>query len=402
MNVDHRHTASRSTNNVHYAVPRSIGIRMQISQEFDGGNIRCLDCRDIANVSLEIRNDNQSEFYQWFYFRATGVKGESCTFVINNAAGAAYAEGWAGYNVVASYDREIWFRVPTNYDGGLLKFDHQPIHDAVYYAYFAPYTMERHADLIADALQAERCQHILLGQTLDGQDMDLLVIGEPDAGKRKCWVIARQHPGETMAEWWMEGFLGRLLDADDPVARTLLNQTVFYVVPNMNPDGSRRGHLRTNAAGANLNREWAEPSDERSPEVRLVRQAMHDIGVDFCLDVHGDEALPYNFIAGAEGIEGWSDRLEGLTEHFKAEYQRVNPDFQTVHGYDRDQPESSDLRKCTDYVAQAFDCLSMTLEMPFKDNLNAPDAEYGWSPERCRILGRSVLDPVLSVLPGLR
>lgn len=38
-------------------------------------------------------------------------------------------------------------------------------------------------------------------------------------------------------------------------------------MPNVNPDGSIRGHLRTNAVGANLNREWKEPSIERSPEV---------------------------------------------------------------------------------------------------------------------------------------
>ncbi len=38
-------------------------------------------------------------------------------------------------------------------------------------------------------------------------------------------------------------------------------------VPNMNPDGSYRGHLRTNASGANLNREWKNPTLERSPEV---------------------------------------------------------------------------------------------------------------------------------------
>ena len=42
----------------------------------------------------------------------------------------------------------------------------------------------------------------------------------------------------------------------------------------MNPDGSWRGHLRTNATGANLNREWLEPSKERSPEVLAVRSFM--------------------------------------------------------------------------------------------------------------------------------
>lgn len=62
----------------------------------------------------------------------------------------------------------------------------------------------------------------------------------------------------------------------------------------MNPDGSARGHLRTNAVGSNLNREWATPSKELSPEVLCVRNEMEKQGVDYCLDVHGDEGHPYN------------------------------------------------------------------------------------------------------------
>ena len=48
-------------------------------------------------------------------------------------------------------------------------------------------------------------------------------------------------------------------------------------VPNMNPDGTWRGHLRVNAAGANLNREWKTPSAERSPEVLAVRDRMESV-----------------------------------------------------------------------------------------------------------------------------
>jgi murein tripeptide amidase MpaA len=70
-----------------------------------------------------------------------------------------------------------------------------------------------------------------------------------------------------MAEWAAEGLLRRLIDEHDATSRALLRQAVFYVVPNMCPDGSARGHLRTNAAGANLNREWAQPAADRSPEV---------------------------------------------------------------------------------------------------------------------------------------
>src|SRR3546814_7782825 len=79
-----------------------------------------------------------------------------------------------------------------------------------------------------------------------------------------------------MAEWWMEGALERLTDVADPVARSLRRKARFHIVPNMNPDGSFRGHLRTNAAGVNLNREWHAPSLERSPDVHHVLERMKD------------------------------------------------------------------------------------------------------------------------------
>lgn len=377
-------------------------IRMiAINSQFDSGNIECVSCKSADDIQLNIRVDNESHFYQWFYFRLTGGSNSNCRMRILNAGQSAYADGWQDYRAVASYDLQTWFRVPTHFADGELVIEHQPVFDSVYYAYFAPYPTSRHAALIADCQNYTQVRYEQLGLTLDGQAMDMLVVGEPADGKKVCWVFARQHPGETMAEWWMEGFLARLLDEDDAQARTLLQQAVFYVVPNMNPDGSRRGHLRTNAAGMNLNREWKDASMEKSPEVYLVRQKMAETGVDFALDVHGDEALPYNFIAGAEGIEGWSDRLAGLQQSFCDAYQQANPDFQQQYGYPLDKPNSSDLRKATDYIAQTHNCLSMTLEMPFKDNANLPNEESGWSPERCAQLGASVLYPLARVLSDL-
>lgn len=372
-----------------------------INSQFDSGNIECLECSSADNIQLKIRLDNESDFYQWFYFRVTGIKQTHCKLQIINASDSAYADGWQDYQAVASYDLQTWFRVPTNYDGKQLLIEHEPAFDSVYYAYFAPYPVSRHAALIADCQSYDNVKLECLGETLDGQSMDLLVIGEPEQAKKVCWIFARQHPGETMAEWWMEGFLARLIDENDAVARSLLEEAVFYVVPNMNPDGSRRGHLRTNAAGMNLNREWKDASMQKSPEVYLVREKMAETGVDFAFDVHGDEALPYNFIAGAEGIQGWSERLSGLQKNFCNSYEQANPDFQQVYGYPVDEANSSDLRKATDYIAQTHDCLSMTLEMPFKDNANAPNIETGWSPERCAQLGASVLHPISVVLSAL-
>ena len=46
------------------------------------------------------------------------------------------------------------------------------------------------------------------------------------------WIIARQHPGESMGSV-MEGFLARLLDPDDAIARQLQARATFHVVPHM-------------------------------------------------------------------------------------------------------------------------------------------------------------------------
>lgn len=376
---------------------------MQITSDFDGGNIAVLEADAPDKIRLEIRNDNQSDFFQWFCFRLTGVKGQPLVMHIENAGGAAYAEGWNGYQALASSNSETWTRVDTDFDGKVLTIRHTPDADTVDYAYFTPYSMDRHASLVSRATASPLVSHRVLGKTLDGQNMDLLDISAGSASdKLNIWFIARQHPGETMAEWWMEGFLDRILDADNPVSRALLARCNFYVVPNMNPDGSERGHLRTNAAGMNLNREWNAPSMEKSPEVFLVRQAMHDTGVDCHMDVHGDEALPYNFIAGFEGVPSVTDKQLALLDAYTAKLAVLSPDFQTKHGYPKDPPGSADMRKCTDYVAENFGCLAMTLEMPFKDNADLPEPLHGWSPARCRHLARSCIDALYAVVDDLK
>lgn len=374
-----------------------------ISSAFDSGNIVVKDASDPMNVRLEIAKDHQSDFYQWFHFRVSGESSQKIRLVIENAAGAAYPKGWENYQAVVSDDLMDWRRVPTSYDGKRLAIETELNVNAIYVAYFAPYSSERHQMLVAGAQNYADARISVLGQTLDGRDLDLITIGEAGADKRNVWITARQHPGETMAEWWMEGFLERMLDPISAISKDLLSRAVFYIVPNMNPDGSARGHLRTNAAGVNLNREWEEPTMEKSPEVYLTLQKMIETGCDLALDVHGDEAMPYNFIAGAEGIPGWSDRLASLQESFKSSYVKSsNGAFQTQFGYPISAAGKANLSICTNALAQRFDCLAMTLEMPFKDDANHPDADYGWSPARCKALGASVLSPLLAVMPDLR
>ena len=376
---------------------------MKITSNFDSGNIKVIAATDPLNIQLEINKDHQSDFFQWFHFRLETTPFQSHKLHINNLENSAYPDGWDGYQAVASYDRQTWFRVPSSYADGTLSFEIEPECGSVYFAYFAPYSYERHLDLLSWAQSQEACQLETLGETLDGRDMSVLRIGgESDENKKTIWITARQHQGETMAEWFVEGILHKLLDDEDPHAAALLSKAVFYIVPNMNPDGSARGHLRTNAKGVNLNREWQTPSMENSPEVYLVLNKMRETGLDMHLDIHGDEAIPYNFVAGSEGIPAYDARLKDLEDSFKAALLVVTPEFQDVHGYPKDEPGQANLTVGSAAVAQEFNALAYTVEMPFKDNDDLPDPDYGWSDRRSYQFGQDTLAAIVNVVDKLR
>ena len=372
---------------------------LTISSAFDAGNIRVVK-QDGNTVDLEIVKDHMSDFYQWFYFRLAGGEGREVTLRIVNCAESAYPNGWPDYKAVVSSDREEWLRVhDTSYANGVLTIRFTPATDCVWLAYFAPYSMERHHDLIATYASLPIVDYRSLGKSLDGQDLDCLTIGE---GNVSVWLYARQHPGESMAEWWMEGALEKLVDDDDPVARVLRRECTFHVVPNMNPDGSLRGHLRTNAVGVNLNREWHAPSAEKSPEVLCVRNAMDETPPDFAMDVHGDEAIPANFLAGFEGIPSVTERQLKLFNQFGETLERLSPDFQRSQGYEVPAPGEANMSMSTTQLAERYGCVSMTLEMPFKDNFDLPDEVYGWSPQRSKFLAYACLDALHAILPELK
>lgn len=163
---------------------------MQISANFDSGNINVVSTDSPQDIQLNIEKDHQSDFFQWFHFKIHNNEHVENVIKILNASESAYIEGWENYQAVASYDREHWFRVPTSFDGKQLTIEFTPEFDTTYYAYFAPYSYERHQDLIHSAQLDIDCQLQVLGQTLDGRDISLLKVGEEGEGKKTIWLTA--------------------------------------------------------------------------------------------------------------------------------------------------------------------------------------------------------------------
>ncbi|GAC1029632.1 M14-type cytosolic carboxypeptidase [Pseudomonas sp. No.21] len=376
---------------------------MKISSDFDSGNIEVKDASNPQHLLLAMRPDLKSHHFQWFHFKVEGMTpGQRHDFSLVNAGQSAYAHAWTGYNAAASYDHVNWFRVPSHFDEKGLHFGLQPREGQIWFAYFEPYSRERHDRLIADALANAGAELFATGKSIEGRDIQLLRVSRNPAAQRKIWIIAQQHPGEHMAEWYMEGVIERLKNKDDAELNELLAKADLYLVPNMNPDGAFRGHLRTNAAGKDLNRAWQSASEAESPEVFFVQQQMRKVGVDLFLDIHGDEEIPHVFTAGCEGNPGYSKRLERLEDEFRNRLVDIGADFQTRYGYPKDEPGKANTTLACNAVGMEFDCLSFTIEMPFKDHDDNPNPETGWDGKRSMKLGQDVLSVAAAMVDGLR
>ena len=438
-NVSPTPTTTTATTAKMSGQPGSDGVvpAISISDAFDGGNIELVrqssGNENEWTVELRIKPDPYSNFektthMQYFSFRATPCQQQQqqqlrVTFSITNAGDASYPQAWKGSTVCYAPNLEEeaqsnlggWQRnLGTAYDetAKVLSWTHTFDNSgSVYFSYFPPFSYQRHLNLVAKCANSPLATVETLGQSLDGRDMDMIQIG---TGDRQAWIIHRQHPGESQAEYYAEGLLTRLLGLDqqgeiDGTVRSILKHYTLHIVPCMCPDGAVRGHLRTNACGANLNREWATtqgdypaPTLERSPEVYHVLKRMDETGVDLFFDIHGDEELPVVFLAGAQGTPHWGERMERLHGAFLGAYHRANSDMQQTIGYTPVDPSKVVVNTATKVIATRFNTFASTLEMPFKDCATNPDPKRGWSPNRCRMLGASVLEPLLYISPYLR
>ena len=354
-------------------------------------------------------------FKQWFCFEARGMPvGGTASFSILDAGESTFSD-WQGYKV-AMLRGATWDRVAaTTFEDGVLSWTLEGnATSSATFAYWPTYSLERTRALCLEAQATLGAERVAIGATVDGRDVECLVFGGPRTPeKRLVWVQHRQHPGEVAASWFAEGVVRRL------AGHGLLERATVVVLPNLNPDGSRRGYLRVNAAGANLNRCWGAlngvapglgQSAPPAPETAAAIAAMRRLGgPDVMLDVHQDEEKPYVFISKTPlGVPNCDDRMRALHAKFHDVYRRRSPDFETPGpvdpvGYPEPPRGGANLNICSAAVAQAFPgCLAMTLEMPYKGNDNAGAvAKLGFTPKQAVDLGAAAVDAIADILPDL-
>lgn len=367
---------------------------LQIDADFDGGNI-VVHAAEADSADLSIRPDSNGPWFQWFYFRVRGAAGRALTLRIINAGASAYPGGWPGYQACVSSNNETWTRAPTTFADGTLTIQYPAARDTVWFAFFAPYDLARHQRLLNRVANAPGAAVDILGRSVDGRPIHRITLG---SGQKTVWAVGRQHSGETMASWWMEGALDCLLDPGNRLGAALLRTATVHLVPIVNIDGAARGNLRGNAAGVDLNRQWREPDPAKAPEVAAVLKAMDATGCDLSLDVHGDETLPHVFVDGCDMDPAATAAQTAGVARFKAALLKASPAFQTKVGYEASYGGDEASGMCNRALGRRFGAIGLTLEMPFHDCVEAPDPAAGYSPAACRDMGRACIAAILDTL----
>ncbi|HWA61004.1 MAG TPA: M14-type cytosolic carboxypeptidase [Caulobacteraceae bacterium] len=367
---------------------------ISIDTDFEAGAVEVLALEG-AKARLALPADAPGPWRQWFYFRVRGAKGVPLELAFVNCAASAYPEGWPGYRACYSEDLRDWRRVDTTYADGVLTIRAIPAADEAFFAYFAPYPLARSHALLERTAAATGGTLLGLGRSVEGRPIEGIRLG---SGPAPVWILGRQHCGETMASWWMEGALERLADPADAAAADILKRATLSVVPIVNVDGAARGYQRGNAAGIDLNRQWGGPDPVKAPEIAALLAAMDATGCAVILDIHGDESLPHVFIDGCDvDPEATPAQIAGV-EAFRQALLAADDAFQTKVGYPVTYAGGEAPGMCTRAVPRRYGAVGVTLEMPFKDSLDRPDPVRGWSPAASMAMGRNTLVALQAVL----
>ncbi len=89
------------------------------------------------------------------------------------------------------------------------------------------------------------------------------------------------------------------------------------------------------------------------------------------------------FVAGSEMLPSFTAQQAKEQKAFVEFFKQASPDFQDVHGYESSKYQTDALKFASKYIGNEYKCLSLTLEMPFKDNANLPAARR-WVQRCCR------------------
>lgn len=244
---------------------------MQVFSDFESGSIGEVELLTPHKIALYLRNDNDDDslpekWRHWWYVKLTQVlTDEAVTLHIVNRGHPDY------YVPVYSYDQQQWRRFNEQEVVELTQQSKDPSPhpqltirkqfegDTVWIACIFPYPYSKLQTWLNALDKSIYLQRETIGYSPVGEKaIELLTITDfsaTDRKKKRIWLHARTHPGETTSNFVLEGLINYLL-SDEPEAAQVRARFIFNIVPMHNPDGVTDGNYRSTPQSVDLERSW--------------------------------------------------------------------------------------------------------------------------------------------------
>ncbi|MDO4573665.1 MAG: M14-type cytosolic carboxypeptidase [Planctomycetia bacterium] len=299
---------------------------VRFSADFPGGSVGKIEKagENVYRIAMPRQCDEKRLNTQstWFAFRMENVSGP--TTLIFHDFDAVYngrptRPRWLGQCPVYSTDGDAWTHVPPENsiwddERRTLSVTVPAVGRTVWVAYTALY-VQRHWEALKTAVADSpnvRMQEI--GKSLEGRPIVRFTVTDfavPEAGKKRFYILARQHAWEAHTSWQADGMI-RFLISD--AGAKLRQKGVFYVIPIVDGDGVEHGRIRFNGNGYDVNRRWNEVDVTKTkmrdvrPEVWYVKKDILDeharLPLDLVVNLHNDTHTDYIDAAG-DRVRDW-------------------------------------------------------------------------------------------------
>lgn len=272
--------------------------QVKFSTNFDSGSIGSHELIDsvwiyraVGDSILTLSYEIQSRFdplnpidttlnpsARWYHFRMEGVMGKQIFLNIKNSETIRPFYSYDGINYQRLEPVENLFK------GSINKIFTQ---DTVYIAHFIPYTYSRLLTKLRQWKSKSFVDNEIIGESTLGLPIEMLTVTDNtvDASqKKKIWIHGRSHPSEAPASWHLEAMIDQIV-SDSQFAKELRKNTIFYLVPFINPDGVKGGFSRSSSTGVNIEINWDRPDSITMPEVKALKGALEKVTLDRPLDL---------------------------------------------------------------------------------------------------------------------
>ena len=284
---------------------------ISIDTHIPSGNILYDHIGNDGTVHLNL-NKEFNLFTHWFYFKVLvdKIARKRLTFSIDNASESSFANGWQNYAPFESLDGINWKRISQgNLKGSSFSFNVDEYDDEFFLSWYLPYTIDKYQSWIDQISNSN-----LLTVSASNDSPDYIIAG--DKSKPAIVIVARQHPGESMASFVTEGFVHSLIN-NNQRADKFLEKYSLIIFPLLNKSGVTKGFHRVNENGKDLNRSW---NSNEIDEIKFVKNQLATFSdIHSIIDLHGDEVSNFNYVYFNQNTGN------GFQEHFLNSLNNSNP-----------------------------------------------------------------------------